>query len=76
MIIIWSNESGDGLVYHNPNGDAKVGRWCKAPLIPDICYNCFDLENLRHYPAEGYTDNDGWRVGICHRCLDRVKEIA
>jgi len=48
---------------------AETGRWCKAPLVPDRCYNCFDPETLEHLPAEGYIeDEDGWREGICHRC--------
>lgn len=74
--IFIAEENGIGV--YDPDRDAKVGRWCRAPLVPDRCYNCWDKETLAHYPAEGYyeeTDCDGtiWRYGICHRCLKRVR---
>jgi hypothetical protein len=71
MLIITTTEGG--LQISDPDSDAKTGRWCAAPLIPDRCDRCFDPETLAHYPAEGYreekaTDGTVWRFGICHRC--------
>jgi len=63
----------NGLHIYNPDREAKTGRWCKAPQIPDLCYKCFDPETLAHYAAEGFREEkaaDGtiWRYGTCHRC--------
>jgi len=63
----------NGLHIYNPDSEAKTGRWCKAPQIPDRCYKCFDPKTLAHYPAEGFREEkapDGtvWRFGTCHRC--------
>lgn len=59
------------IVSYNPDRDAKTGRWCYAPEVPDKCSRCFD-ENLRHYPAEGYieeeTEHGIVRTGVCHCC--------
>jgi len=63
-----------GLVWQDPDGAAKVGRWCKAPEVPDLCDNCYDPVTLAHYPAEGYREtSDGWRYGTCHRCEGRAE---
>jgi len=57
---------------YDPDSDAEVGRWCRPPQVPDQCYTCFDPETLKHYPAEGYTEEviagKVWRFGTCHRC--------
>jgi len=71
MLIITAAEGG--LQISDPDCDAKTGRWCTAPLIPDRCDKCFGPETLAHYPAEGYREEkapDGtvWRFGTCHRC--------
>ena len=68
--------SKDGLHFYDPDHEAKVGRWCQAPQLPDRCDNCWDPETLAHYPAEGYREEtvpDGkvWRYGTCHRCQGR-----
>lgn len=67
------DESGrPAIAVHNPDAAARTGRWCKAPLVPDRCDNCWDPETLAHYEAEGYTeDADGWRFGTCHRCAEK-----
>lgn len=66
--IYWAGDEGT-ICSHNPDADAEVGRWCKAPLVPDRCNTCFDPVTLAHYPAEGYyEDDEGWRYGVCHRC--------
>jgi len=75
-IIITTDEGSDGtraLKAYNPDTDAETGRWCKAPLVPDLCYRCIDPETLAHYPAEGYREEvepngEVWRYGTCHRC--------
>ena len=68
----YASKSGN-LHAYDPDQDAETGRWCKAPLVPDRCYTCFDPDTLAHYPAEGYreeADHSGviWRYGTCHRC--------
>lgn len=43
-------------------GNARVGRWCKAPESPDRCDYC-PLDDIR--PAVGFRVIDGWRHGYC-----------
>ena len=44
-------------------GEPEVGRWAKAPGIPDRCEFC-PLGDIRI--ATGYvSDADGWRYGYC-----------
>lgn len=73
-IIITAGEEGCLHIY-NPDADAKTGRWCSPPEVPDRCYTCIDPETLAHYPAEAFreeTDAEGTvRYGICHRCTGR-----
>lgn len=61
-----------GIAMHNPDADAKTGRWCSPPEVPDRCYLCFDPKTLAHYPAEGYKEDqvggETVRYGTCHRC--------
>lgn len=68
--IITADGAGDLHIYTDLQ--AKTGRWCEPPEVPDRCYTCIDPETLRHYPAEGFreeTDADGtMRYGTCHRC--------
>jgi hypothetical protein len=53
----------------SPDDGAEVGRWCKAPHVPDQCDTCYDPRTLTHYPATGYVeDSEGWRYGTCDRC--------
>lgn len=74
-LILTAAKDEDGnniIVLHNPDKDAKVGRWCRAPEFPDRC-DCVDKKTLAHLPAEGYyeeTDPDGtvWRYGVCRQC--------
>jgi hypothetical protein len=78
MLTIYSSakdETGKPYIsVYNPNADAKIGRWCRAPQVPDRCDNCWDSETLVHYPAEAYrekidpNDETVWRFGTCHRC--------
>ena len=59
----------DKLIIQNTNPEAQTGRWCKKPLVPDLCYKCFDPKTLAHYKATGFReDEDGWRYGTCKRC--------
>ena len=72
------NNGNNIIVGYDPDQDAKVGRWCKAPQLPDRCNLCWDKETLGRYPAEGYyeeKDPDGtvWRYGVCRRCLAEHK---
>lgn len=56
-----------GVSIENPNADAKVGRWGKAPGVPDLCDTCFG-EGLVHSPSDGYRENaKGLRHGVCKR---------
>ena len=56
-----------GISIENPNAGAKVGRWGKAPNVPDLCYTCFG-SGLVHFPAEGYRENTrGTRHGVCRK---------
>lgn len=78
--IITSGDKPNTLRMYNPDPDMKIGRWCAAPLIPDRCNRCFD-DNLRHYDAEYYYEEEGpdaegriWRKGACHRCMDEVEK--
>lgn len=43
-------------------GEAKVGRWCKSPQIPDRCMFC-PLIDIK--PAVGFVTSNGWREGYC-----------
>lgn len=43
-------------------GKAKIGRWAKAPQIPDRCEFC-PLIDIK--PAIGFVERDGWREGYC-----------
>ena len=43
-------------------GKPKVGRWAKAPDVPDRCEFC-PLIDIK--PAIGYFTQDGWRYGYC-----------
>lgn len=75
MPIIITASKGKLSIY-DPDSDAKTGRWCADPLIPDRCYMCFDPETLAHYPAEGYREEEApdgtiWRYGTCHRCAGK-----
>ena len=69
-IIVMATER-DKLVWIDTNATAKVGRWCKAPEVPDLCETCFDPATLRHYPAETYREERGLRFGTCHRCTQK-----
>ncbi len=77
--IFQSSGIGQPISVYNPDAEAKIGRWCAAPLIPDRCDTCWDHKTLAHYSAEGYHEEkapDGtiWRFGTCHRCKPRRKE--
>ena len=70
--------AGDSLVVYDPDVKAKVGRWCAAPFIPDLCDTCFNPKTLAHHKANGYREEtapDGtvWRYGTCHRCIKGKK---
>ena len=54
-------------------GEPKVGRWAKAPSIPDRCDFC-PLRDIR--PAVGYIEDDGWRFGICAGHARRRKLVT
>ena len=76
--VLIITHDGKGLQIYNPDSDAKTGRWCAAPLMPDRCDKCFDPATFEHYPAEGYREEkapDGtiWRYGTCHRCKGEMK---
>jgi hypothetical protein len=76
MSIIIKSMGKGKLAIYDSDDKAKIGRWCKAPLIPDRCDRCFDPETLAHYEAEGYREEmspDGtiWRYGTCHRCQEQ-----
>lgn len=75
--IVRGDKSG-GLIFHNPDGGAKVGRWCAPPQAPDRCARCFDLKTLAHHQAEFYFEEKAketaWRYGACHRCAPRLKQ--
>ena len=43
-------------------GQYKVGRWAKAPDVPDRCDFC-PLMDIR--PAIGFVTEDNWRYGYC-----------
>ena len=43
-------------------GPAKVGRWCRAPEVPDRCKWC-ELADIR--PAVGFVLDGEWRLGYC-----------
>jgi|GEM_PF-6270972 len=45
--IVTFDPKTKSLISFNPNSDAKTGRWCYAPGVPDLCYTCFD-RGLRH----------------------------
>lgn len=71
-VIFFPDEKGN-IVHHSTIEEAKVGRWCLPPEVPDHCYVCFYLNDDKlpvHYKAEGFITNEqnGWRYGICHRC--------
>jgi len=71
MIIVWADDSeGDSLRFLDTNAKAQVGRWCRPPETPDLCFHCFNPKTLGNYPAEGYIETDGWRLGTCHRCSE------
>lgn len=80
-VIFGARRTEDGrpvIEVYDPDRRAKVGRWCRPPDVPDLCYTCFDPKTLAHYPAEGFreeVDSDGtvWRVGTCHRCAGKPK---
>ena len=61
-----------GIVIQNTDADARTGRWCAPPEVPDRCYKCIDSETLAHYPAEAYIEEEVGgetiRYGVCHRC--------
>ena len=69
--IFWGNEDGS-LGAFDSLGNAKTGRWCAPPQVPDRCYECWDSETMLHREAEGYReeteDGQTWRLGVCHRC--------
>jgi hypothetical protein len=76
MPIIIKALGGGRIGIYDPDKEAKVGRWCRPPLVPDRCDRCFDPETLAHYETEGYreeVDPGGkvWRYGTCHRCRER-----
>jgi hypothetical protein len=75
MPTVYWGEVRDGknvVVKYNPDHEAKVGRWCKPPYVPDRCYTCWDPTTLAHYPATGYYEESNevgiWRHGMCERC--------
>ena len=75
--IYTAADDGQTILVCNPDSGAQVGRWCKAPWVPDLCDVCYDPETLAHYPATGYVeDAEGWRYGTCERCHDRRQEEA
>ncbi len=57
-------------------GDAKTGRWCKPPQLPDRCHNCLEPDSLMIAKAEGYVEREGWRIGVCRRCPEEWKDGA
>ncbi len=67
--------SGDGSVFSSL-GDAKVGRWCKAPEVPDRCYYCWDKETMLHNVAVAYRTVDGWRRGLCAKCAETFSDAV
>ena len=72
--VFTANDDGTIQLY-NPDSGAQVGRWCKAPWVPDLCDVCYDPVTLAHYPATSYIeDAEGWRYGTCERCHDRRQE--
>ena len=76
--IIYGDGKG-GLTICNPDKKAKIGRWCRAPLIPDRCDSCFDPKTLAHYPAEYFFEEIDfrkvtWRYGACSRCRAKIKK--
>jgi hypothetical protein len=55
------------------NADRGRSRWARPPFVPELCYTCYDLKTLEHYPATGYAvDRAGWRYGVCERCRDKM----
>jgi hypothetical protein len=70
-IIVSSNQSGT-LSMFDTLGDAKTGRWCIPPEVPDRC-NCFDPKTFRHgiathYWVEKGRDGKTYRNGACRKC--------
>jgi hypothetical protein len=53
------------------HGDYQVGRWAKAPDVPDRCKMC-PLKDVK--PAVGFlTDVEGWRYGHCAKHKQKLK---
>ena len=77
MPTVFTAKDDGTIQLYNADGGAQVGRWCRAPWVPDLCDVCYDPETLAHYPATGYVeDAEGWRYGTCDRCHDRRQEEA
>ncbi len=65
--LIISNGAGKPLTMVDlatKYGPYKVGRWCKAPEVPDRCDFC-PLADIR--PAVGWRRDGEWRRGFCEQ---------
>ncbi len=70
LIFTPGKRTGEGklrLEVFDSLGDAKTGRWCKAPEFPDGC-ECFNPETFLHGVATHYVREDGYRHGACENC--------
>ncbi len=59
-------EDGSVAIF-NSLGDARIGRWCRPPQVPDRC-NCYAPDGSNLIADGYYLDTEGWRTGLCPRC--------